>query len=179
MTAPIIGQVLRFGFLILLWLFVFAAFRVIRTDVFTGRRDSPDGGVRPADPQAEQPPPAPLAAPANRTRRAATGRAGVHGAASHPPRRLTVTEGPLRGTSIGLGERAVTIGRAEDSTLVLTDDYASSRHARLLLRDGQWYAEDLGSTNGTYLGDSKLTGPTAVSVHQPIRIGKTVIELTP
>ena len=71
----------------------------------------------------------------------------------------------------------MTLGRADDSTLVLTDDYASSNHARLVPGDGAWTVEDLGSTNGTYLGGSKVTGPTPVPLGQQIRIGKTVLEL--
>jgi len=60
---------------------------------------------------------------------------------------------------------------------VLTDDYASTRHARLFPQDGQWLLEDLGSTNGTYLDRQKVTEPTPVSIGVPIRIGKTVLEL--
>ena len=70
------------------------------------------------------------------------------------------------------------IGRANDSTLVLTDDYACTRHARLVSRDGDWYVEDLGSTNGTYLDRTKVTGPTLIPAGVPIRIGKTVLELS-
>ena len=68
------------------------------------------------------------------------------GRAAH---QLVVTAGALAGTKITLGEAPITIGRAEDSTLVITDDYASARHARLMPRDGQWVLEDLGSTKGT------------------------------
>ena len=71
----------------------------------------------------------------------------------------------------------MTIGRANDSTLVLTDDYASTRHARLFPRDGEWFVEDLGSTNGTFLDRAKVTQPTPVGQRTPIRIGKTVLEL--
>ena len=78
---------------------------------------------------------------------------------------------------MGLGDQPVTIGRADDSTLVLTDDYASARHARLVPQDGQWVVEDLGSTNGTYLDRDKVTRPTIVPPGAVIRIGKTVIEL--
>jgi pSer/pThr/pTyr-binding forkhead associated (FHA) protein len=92
-------------------------------------------------------------------------------------RRLVVTEGALAGTTLRLGEDPVTLGRADDSTLVLTDDYASTRHARLVPGDGSWMVEDLGSTNGTYLGNAKVVRPTPVPVGQPIRIGKTVLEL--
>ena len=93
------------------------------------------------------------------------------------PTQLLVTEGGLAGTRITLGEQPIMIGRANDSTLVLTDDYASTRHARLVMRDGDWYVEDLGSTNGTYLDRTKVTGPTPIPPGVPIRIGKTVLEL--
>ncbi|WP_369140226.1 FHA domain-containing protein FhaB/FipA [Modestobacter versicolor] len=150
--AEIFVQVFRFGFLLLLWLFIFAAFRVVRADLFGGRA----GRVASVPPRA---------APAGRKR-------GARG-----PRHLVVTAGPLSGTRITLGEQAILIGRADDSTLVLTDDFASSRHARLTNRTGQWYVEDLGSTNGTYLDQQRVQGPLLVSPGQPIRIGQTVLEL--
>jgi pSer/pThr/pTyr-binding forkhead associated (FHA) protein len=93
------------------------------------------------------------------------------------PQRLLVTAGGLAGTSIGLTDQQITIGRANDATLVLNDDYASTRHARLFPQDGQWIVEDLGSTNGTYLDRQKVTQPTPVPPGVPIRIGKTVLEL--
>jgi pSer/pThr/pTyr-binding forkhead associated (FHA) protein len=71
----------------------------------------------------------------------------------------------------------VTLGRSQDSTIVLDDDYVSSRHARFFPQDGQWLVEDMGSTNGTYLDRNKVTGPTPVKIGMPIRIGKTVVEL--
>jgi pSer/pThr/pTyr-binding forkhead associated (FHA) protein len=80
---------------------------------------------------------------------------------------------------ITLGAAPITVGRAPDSTIVLTDDYASNRHARLLPRDGQWLVEDLGSTNGTYLDRTRVTEPTVVPVGTPVRVGKTVLELRP
>ena len=92
-------------------------------------------------------------------------------------RKLVVTEGALTGTAVTLADSPVTLGRADDSTLVLTDDYASSRHARLVPSDGSWLVEDLGSTNGTYLGPAKVVRPTPVPLGQPIRIGKTVLKL--
>jgi len=95
------------------------------------------------------------------------------------PRYLVVTEGALAGTRIPLGSQPILIGRADDSTLVLTDDYASTRHARLSPRGSEWYVEDLGSTNGTYLDRAKVTTAVRVPMGTPIRIGKTVIELRP
>jgi pSer/pThr/pTyr-binding forkhead associated (FHA) protein len=88
-----------------------------------------------------------------------------------------VTAGPLAGQNFPLTDAQITIGRADDATLVLTDDYASTRHARIFPQDGQWIVEDLGSTNGTYLDRQKVTQPTPVPVGVPIRIGKTVLEL--
>lgn len=94
------------------------------------------------------------------------------------PTKLVVSEGTLTGTTVALQGQTITLGRAHDSTIVLDDDYASSRHARIYPdRDGQWIVEDLGSTNGTYLDRSRLTTPTPVPLGAPIRIGKTVIEL--
>jgi pSer/pThr/pTyr-binding forkhead associated (FHA) protein len=95
------------------------------------------------------------------------------------PRQLVVTEGALAGTRIQLGAQPVLIGRADDSTLVLTDDYSSTRHARLSPRGSEWYVEDLGSTNGTYLDRAKVTTAVRVPMGTPVRIGKTVIELRP
>ncbi len=92
---------------------------------------------------------------------------------------LIVTEGTLSGTRIALTGKPILIGRANDSTLVLTDDYASTRHARLSQRGSEWYVEDLGSTNGTYLDRAKVTTAVRVPLGTPVRIGKTVIELRP
>lgn len=153
MTAEIVLQVFRFGFLLLLWLFIYAAFRVVRADLFGGR-------------------PARVASVPPRAAAAVGRKRGQRG-----PRSLVVTAGPLTGTKITLGEQPILIGRADDSTLVLTDDFASSRHARLTNRGGQWYVEDLGSTNGTYLDQQRVQGPLLVTPGTPIRIGQTAMEL--
>ncbi|SDF52543.1 FHA domain-containing protein [Blastococcus fimeti] len=150
--AEIVVQGFRFGFLLLLWLFIFAAFRVVRADLFGGRV----GRVASVPPRA--------AAPSRKR-------------GSKGPRTLVVTAGPLTGTKITLGEQPILVGRADDSTLVLTDDFASSRHARLTNRGGQWYVEDLGSTNGTYLDQQRVQGPLLINPGQPIRIGQTALEL--
>jgi hypothetical protein len=148
---------IRLAFLAILWIFVIAAVGVVRTDLF-----GPAASARQQRRQKAQP----------RARPARPHRPG-RGA----PQRLLVTNGALAGTVIGLTDQQITIGRANDATLVLHDDYASSRHARLFPQDGQWIVEDLGSTNGTYLDRQKVTQPTPVPVGVPIRIGKTVLEL--
>ena len=55
----------------------------------------------------------------------------------------------------------------------------ASRHARLTQQGQEYFLEDLGSTNGTYLDRARVTTPTPVPVGVPIRIGRTVIELRP
>jgi pSer/pThr/pTyr-binding forkhead associated (FHA) protein len=71
----------------------------------------------------------------------------------------------------------VLIGRAPECTLVLDDDFASARHARLFPQDGGWVVEDTGSTNGTFLGGVRVTDPARVEPGVPVRVGRTVLEL--
>ena len=152
---------IRVAFLAVLWLFVIAAIGVVRTDLL----GSVATKVRRGRNQMAPPPPQPRRPP----RPAKPGRG--------TPRFLVVTEGALAGVSIDLTDQQVTMGRANDATLVLNDDYASTYHARIFPQDGQWLVEDLGSTNGTYLDRQKVARPTPVPVGVPIRIGKTVLEL--
>ncbi|MFT4244991.1 MAG: FHA domain-containing protein [Micrococcaceae bacterium] len=93
------------------------------------------------------------------------------------PDKLLVTAGPKMGTVIPLDSQAIIIGRAEDSTIVLDDDYASGRHARLFPQGSRWFIEDLGSTNGTYLNGLPLSRAAPVDLNTPIKIGQTTIEL--
>jgi pSer/pThr/pTyr-binding forkhead associated (FHA) protein len=147
---------------------VIAAVGVVRTDLFGNAASSVSSRrqarkQRQARPRPAQPPKPP------RPQRSRNPRSA--------PQQLLVTAGALAGTTLGLADQQITIGRANDATLVLNDDYASTRHARLFPQDGQWIVEDLGSTNGTYLDRQKVTQPTPVPVGVPIRIGKTVLEL--
>lgn len=153
----LILQLTRIGFLVLLCLFVLAAIRVIRADLRYAGEPRTDGASRRSDRGAMA--------------QASPGR--LH------PSTLVVTAGSLAGTRLRLGPGPILIGRADDSTLVLDDDYASSRHARLTQQGQEYFLEDLGSTNGTYLDRARVTTPTPVPVGVPIRIGRTVIELRP
>ena len=155
MTAVLF--LLRAIMLVLLWGFVVAAIVAVRHDVF---------GTRPARAPAA-PKPARSAAP--KAQRAKPDKSA--------PRKLVVVDGPLAGTTVSLDTAAITIGRADDSTIMLTDDYVSTRHARLVPSEGKWLLEDLGSTNGTYLDRQRVTAPTPVPPGTPIRVGKTVMEL--
>ena len=52
---------------------------------------------------------------------------------------------------------------------------ASSRHARIYESDGAWVAEDLGSTNGTWIDRTRLTTPTVLPIGAPLRVGRTTL----
>ncbi|WP_448058407.1 FHA domain-containing protein FhaB/FipA [Cellulomonas hominis] len=154
---------LRLGYLVLLWAFVLSAISVLRRDLY-GTRIVDRRGRRRGAPV----PAAAGAAPAATTPRS-TRPAG--------PTRLVVTEGPLRGTTLPLGASAVLIGRSPSCTLVLDDDYSSSRHARIFPQGDRWYVEDLGSTNGTFVADQRVEAPVPVQTGASIRVGQSVLEL--
>jgi pSer/pThr/pTyr-binding forkhead associated (FHA) protein len=160
---PLTLDLIKLAFLAVLWLFVIAAVGVVRTDIFD-QPASPRKQLRSA--RRQSPRRALNAGPIKPSR---PGRSA--------PRLLLVTDGTLAVTTIPLADQQITIGRAADATLVLNDDYASTRHARLFPQNGEWIVEDLGSTNGTYLDRQKVTQPTPVPVGMPVRIGKTVLEL--
>jgi len=74
--------------------------------------------------------------------------------------------------------REMTIGRAAGCQVSLADDtFVSQLHARVFLRDGQAFIEDLGSTNGTYLNRQKVAGPMVMRSGDKMQIGNTVMEL--
>ena len=162
--SPFTLTLIKLAFLAVLWLFVIAAVGVIRADMF-GSKAASKAAARASQPRA---PKAPRQPKPPRQQRSAQNTA---------PTKLVVVQGERTGTVIDLTGVPITIGRANDATLVVTDDYASSRHARLYAQDGQWIVEDLGSTNGTYLGRTKVSRPMPVPQGVPVRIGKTVIEL--
>ncbi|WP_104090641.1 FHA domain-containing protein [Arthrobacter sp. GMC3] len=150
--------ILRFGFLILMWVMVFSVVAAMRRDLVIGRK-------------------AKVGAPTARQARKHPELIQDAPAAKAQARLLVVTEGPLAGTTLELSNTPILLGRAQEATLVLEDDYASGRHARLFPQGTRWFIEDLGSTNGTYLGGTQLTRALPVELGVPVRIGKTVIEL--
>ncbi|MGO4147369.1 FHA domain-containing protein [Paenarthrobacter sp. YAF11_1] len=151
---------LRFGFLLLLWVLIFSIVSTMRRDLQIGRK-------------------AVTGAPTAREVRKHPELAASPAPAIQHARTLVVTEGPLKGTTVPLAASPILLGRAQEATLVLEDDYASGRHARLFPQGSRWFIEDLGSTNGTYLADQQLTRALPVELGVPVRIGKTVIELRP
>ncbi len=154
----LVVTILRFGFLVLMWIMLFSEVAAMRRDLLIGRTSKqgpPTPTQTPKHPElVQEAPPAKLQA-----------------------HQLVVTEGPLAGTTLELAGTPILLGRAQEATLVLEDDYASGRHARLFPQGTRWFIEDLGSTNGTFLGDAALTRALPVELGVPVRIGKTVIEL--
>lgn len=156
---------LRLGFLALLWAFVLITVLVLRRDLRMPADARPEGrtgraGRSPRQPKAPKAPKAPRGRGAK-----------VKGS------KLVVIEGPLIGTVIPLGAAQITIGRAPDSTLIIDDDYASSRHARVYPAEGAWIVEDLGSTNGTWIDRTRITTPTVLPVGAPLRVGRTTLQI--
>lgn len=155
----------RLGFLALLWAFVIVTVLVLRRDLRQPSDANPNTRSAPRSSR-------PTRAPVTKSRAPkAVKSPKVKGS------KLVVTEGPLAGTVIPLTTEQVTIGRAPDSTVVVTDDYASSRHARIYPAEGAWLVEDLGSTNGTWIDRTRITSPTVLPVGAPLRVGRTTLQL--
>jgi hypothetical protein len=144
---------IRIGFLAILWIFVLAAISVVRSDMFGAR--VPAGARGGAEKGRKE------KAPRARARR------GV-------PTQVVVLD---TGEAVSLSEAPIVIGRGADARIILDDDYVSTRHARIAVSGDQWFIEDLGSTNGTYIGTVRIHQATAVSAGTQIRIGKSVLEL--
>jgi len=73
----------------------------------------------------------------------------------------------------------IVMGRVSSAGLVLPDVSVSRQHARLFQRDGGWWVEDLGATNGTELNGVKISGPTKLSAGDRLRMGGTVVQFDP
>ena len=156
---------IRFAYLAILWIFVLSAISVVRSDMFGARVDSTPRAERKAQRQAQR----------------QAQKQGQRGKPARRPRgaptHVLVVEGANEGESASLDDAPVLIGRGADAAIRLDDDYVSTRHARIASSGDQWFVEDLGSTNGTYLGSHRLTQPTTVQVGSRVRIGKTTLEL--
>jgi FHA domain len=149
-----VSVALKFGFLLVLYLFLLWIARSALKDLRrgAGATSGPASGPLPVQhPEAT----------------------GVHQRADGAP--LLVVEsapGHTPGARYDISGGA-TIGRG-DVEIVLEDTFASSRHARVDRQGNAVVLEDLGSTNGTYLNDELLRGPQPLHVGDRIRIGDSV-----
>jgi pSer/pThr/pTyr-binding forkhead associated (FHA) protein len=141
--------ILKFLFLALLYLFIARAIRVIYLDL-----------VGPRVPRASSV----ASTPAPRRKRA-------------QPRELVVTEAEGAPRAYPMASEPLQIGRSDACQVILADTYASQMHARVFPKDGEWFVEDLGSTNGTYLNRVKVTSPSPIAVGDEVRVGKTIAEV--
>ena len=148
---PFVLTVLKIVLLVLLYFFVWRAVRAVTVDLYGGR----ERRTRPAQPKQRQP---------RRPRRGA-------------PSKVVVLD--EKGAKVGTHRLTGTlqIGRAPSCQIRPNDTYVSQMHAKISNRNGSWVVEDLGSTNGTYLNQRKVTVPTELSPGDRIRIGKTSLEV--
>ena len=141
--------ILKFCFLGLLYLFVARVLRAVESELSVGR----EGGSA-------------LGLP---------GRGRLRTAAR--PYQLRMVE-PATAQVFPLGEE-VTIGRAPGCSVPLADDtFASQLHARIYVREGQPFVEDLGSTNGTFLNRDRLTNTQPLRRGDRLQVGQTVLEVS-
>ncbi|NYE36315.1 hypothetical protein F4692_001419 [Nocardioides cavernae] len=149
---------IRVAFLAILWIFVLSAISVIRSDMFGARVPETARGNAPA--------------PSGRKSNGKP-RKPRRGAPTH----LLVVEGENPGVRAELADAPLLIGRGSDAAIKLDDDYVSTRHARVAASGDEWFVEDLGSTNGTYVGPVRITQPTTIGIGVQVRVGKTILEL--
>jgi hypothetical protein len=146
---------IKISYLAILWIFVLSAISVVRSDMFGARM--PASARQAAVPKSRR-------SPKQKARKGS-------------PTHVLVVDGANKGERAELAEAPILIGRGADAAIRLDDDYVSTRHARIASSGDQWFVEDLGSTNGTYIGSARLTQPTTLTVGTQVRIGKTLLEL--
>ncbi len=153
-VTPFVLSVLKYAFLVLLYFFVYRALRTVVTlDLGGGRK------ARKSRKQDQARPP-----------RSSNGRSRVPS---------TVLVRSADGKKLGTYRLSepLEIGRSEGSQIKLDDTYVSTNHARLFPRNGSWFVEDLGSTNGTYLNQQRVSSSSEVHPGDTLKVGKTVLEL--
>ena len=152
MLTELTFAILKYGFLVLLWIFVACTVRSLYRDVET---------LSPRKSRAHR----------RKERRARK--------AVEAPAPVVIIDGPLAGSSVPLTGNTITLGRSASNTVVLDDEFVSSHHARVYTdpATGKWAVEDLGSTNGTVVNQQRLNAPMILGTRIPVRIGATTFEL--
>ncbi|MBK9156689.1 MAG: FHA domain-containing protein [Propionibacteriaceae bacterium] len=154
--SDLMALALKLAFLAFLWLFIIFAANVIRTDLFGRKVSTADLAATPAAGLAKPP----------RQRRSSR----------KSPRVLKIVHGRQEGLVMELGD-GLMIGRSADCRLILDDDYVSTRHARIVRTEEGYLVEDLGSTNGTYLNNERISAPLPFTFADELRIGRTLMIL--
>lgn len=141
--------ILKYIFLALIFLFLARAVRAMYLEI--------NGPRAPRTPGA----------PAQATAAARGGRT--------PDKMVLLATGTDKQRSFDLGDELI-VGRSAKCHVVINDTYASQVHSRVFRRNGQFFIEDMGSTNGTYLNNQKVVSPTPVNRGDRARIGHTEME---
>lgn len=148
---PIVLFALQALILLLLYLFIARVVRAVINDV---RAEAPSRRMAPAGPAHGKPSP----------RGPAPGQLVVHRPEDKPQ-------------VVALDGSEVRFGRSNDCDVVLSDTFASERHARVFPREGNWMVADMGSTNGTYLNRRRIHDPSPLTPGDQVTIGKTIVEV--
>jgi pSer/pThr/pTyr-binding forkhead associated (FHA) protein len=151
--SPFVLSVLKYSLLVLLYFFVYRAVRSVALDV-SGRRNRAASRGAAAE------------APAARS-----------GKGGKPPSQVVVHDPDAKRPQTVRLSGSAQVGRTEACAIRLSDSYVSQVHARLYGKDGSWFVEDLGSTNGTYLNDRRVVQPVEIHAGDVVKVGKTVLEL--
>jgi len=110
-------------------------------------------------------------------RRAAKSGAVPRAVALLPSKLLMVEPAAMRGANVSL-DGDVVVGRAGECDITLPNDpYTSTKHARFFERDGAWWVEDLGSTNGTLVNAERITEPRQLKRDDRVQTGGAVFEV--
>ena len=170
MLTELTFAILKYGFLVLLWIFVACTVRSLYRDIETlspRKSRAHRRKERAARKAVESPAPVAAAAPS------------ASAATNAKPTLLVIIDGPLAGSSVPLAGNTITLGRSASNTVVLDDEFVSSHHARVYTdpATGRWAIEDLGSTNGTVVNHQRLNAPMILGARVPVRIGATTFEL--
>ena len=143
---------LKFGFLLVLYLFLLWVVRSAMRDLSRSERSDPAEPVEPPKRRRQEPAIPDL-------------RAGVS-----PHLMVVAAMGHEPGTTFDIGEGA-TLGRSDGAAIRVDDPFASSAHARIFARGEYMYLEDMGSTNGTYLNGRQVKATERLKMADVIRIG--------
>lgn len=149
-------KLLKAGFLLLLYLFLFRAVRAVYLEISPRRLNAP--------------------APSPAARGSAPAVAAPRGSRRAPSQLRVVAPPETAGRTWPL-EGEMVIGRGAGCAVRIDDTFASQSHARLFPRDGSWYVEDVGSTNGTVVNRQPISAPTRLRKGDKVQVGQTVLEL--
>jgi len=90
-----------------------------------------------------------------------------------------LNEGPMKGTRFPLRTPLVHVGRGAHNDVRLADDSVSETHGKLQRREDGWYVVDMGSTNGTYVGGTRITSERKLEGTPDVRFGGMKMRFAP